>query len=489
MPIDATKATVFLSSTFSTEQRDGRLFDPMEFRKNLADAVPQVDVWAYEQLFDRSEMAPGPEILDRCVDGIVSCDLFVFLLTGRHGSGMDLGADRRAAVSYLEAELFTAVAAQKPIAVLMLRGAEPEPELRDVLAILRSAFPDRIFFEGDEAELFEHWKKLAGKARSSRSPFLAKLSPLVDALSLARTRSVWQQDLADPKLRFLDGWLGSAKGSPNLPLAQSLLDQVARGKGHGNEPLRYAARLTRLWTVLRELGKAGEAAAYGSELAPLWDRALGLWGGAASWFGLHGHLQLSPLAAINTQLDIRSRVPHGEGGDGRPPAGARASALYSLALRAGSRRVVHLKQTIALTTNAMASGQEAEMGLLDIRGAAHMRLRHFFQAEADFKKALAWRERQGANGFSTGDAMVQLAFARAFTRPLIGDLHGLDEGLGLMREKPDGANDRPFLARAFRKAAIAYTMAGRLGRARHAWKMAQHHAQESGALDQKDRFN
>ncbi len=224
---------------------------------------------------------------------------------------------------------------------------------------------------------------------------------------------------------------GSAKGSPNLPLAQSLLDQVARGKGDGSEPLRYAARLARLWTALRELRKAGEAAAYGSDLAPLWDRALGLWGGAASWFGLHGHLQLSPLAAINTQLDIRSRAERSGDGDGRPPAGARASALYSLALRAGSRRVVHLKQTIALTTEAMATGQETEMGLLDIRGAAHMRLRHFFQAEADFREALAWRERQGANHFSTGDALVHLAFARAFTRPLIGDLHMLDEGLRL----------------------------------------------------------
>ncbi len=58
-----------------------------------------------------------------------------------------------------------------------------------------------------------------------------------------------------------------------------------------------------------------------------------------------------------------------------------------------------------------------------------------------------------------------------------------------MQEKPDGANDKPFLARAYRKAAIAYTMAGRLGQARHAWKMAQHHAQVSGALDQEDRFN
>lgn len=488
--IDPTKPTIFLSSTFAHDWLGERRVATKQLRKRLTDSAPGVNVWAYEALFDQDERAPGPQILDRCVEGVEASDLFVFLLTGRHGSGMDLGANRAAVVSYLEAELFTAAAARKPIAVLILRGAEPEPELRNVLDILRSAFPAKAFFTGDEEELLSRWRELAISLRRKKLSIFTKLSRLVDSLSFARAQGGWREDLANPELRFLDGRLSSGRGEPNLPLVHALLDQVAGGVTSMGEPLKYPARLTRLWTALRELGQAGEAAAFGADLAPLWDRALGLWGGVASWFGLHGHLQLSPLAAINTQLTIRSRAARNiEDSDSeRSPVGARASALYSLALRAGRRRGYHLQQTVALTTQAMERRLETEGGLLAIRGAAHMRLRHFLRAETDFRQSLAWRERHGVNNFSVGDAMVDLAFARAFTRPLFGDLPLLEGGLRMMQDGPPGPNDRAFLARAYRKAAIAYSMAGRFGRAREAWQRAQCNAIGSGALDQKDRF-
>jgi hypothetical protein len=104
-------------------------------------------------------------------------------------------------------------------------------------------------------------------------PLFARLSRLVDAFSFARARGTWRHDLADPSLQFLNGWLGSGRGDPNLPLVHALLDQVTRGSTETGDPLKYTARLTRVWTAMRELGEAGEAAATDREFAPLWDRA------------------------------------------------------------------------------------------------------------------------------------------------------------------------------------------------------------------------
>ncbi len=193
--LDATKPTIFLSSTFTQHLLGERVIAPRDLRRNLADATPEVNVWAYEQLYERDRTVPGPQILDRCADGIEASDLFVFLLTGRHGSGMGLGSERAAVVSYLEAELFTAAAARKPVAVLMLRDAEPDPELAEVLHILRSAYRAHAFLIGDEKELVAHWRMLAQKLRCRKIPLFARLTRLVDALSFARARGTWRQDL------------------------------------------------------------------------------------------------------------------------------------------------------------------------------------------------------------------------------------------------------------------------------------------------------
>src|SRR5690606_18073311 len=66
--------------------------------------------------------------------------------------------------------------------------------------------------------------------------------------------------------------------------------------------LHYAgASLFRLWAAMRELITSDPAVLADAAVLPLWDRALGLWASQASWIGLHGHLWMGPLAAINTQ--------------------------------------------------------------------------------------------------------------------------------------------------------------------------------------------
>src|SRR4051812_28963 len=65
---------------------------------------------------------------------IKACDLFVFILTGRRGSGAAFVEDRITA-SYLELELFAAAVLRKPILVLHYAGREPEPALDDTMSL------------------------------------------------------------------------------------------------------------------------------------------------------------------------------------------------------------------------------------------------------------------------------------------------------------------------------------------------------------------
>jgi hypothetical protein len=73
-------------------------------------ALP-VELWAYEHIWGKeAEGAPplaADTIIDRCFEGIKDCDLFVFIVTGRHGTGAGYVEDNVAA-SYLELELFAA---------------------------------------------------------------------------------------------------------------------------------------------------------------------------------------------------------------------------------------------------------------------------------------------------------------------------------------------------------------------------------------------
>ena len=66
-----------------------------------------VDLWAYELFWPKGSELPEPDadtIIDRCFGGVRKCDLFLFLLTGRHRTGAGYTRDPTL-VSYLELEL------------------------------------------------------------------------------------------------------------------------------------------------------------------------------------------------------------------------------------------------------------------------------------------------------------------------------------------------------------------------------------------------
>ena len=460
---------VFLSSVF--KDTFGGDFKYVPLRKRIVGnkyKLP-VDLWAYEHLWPENTEAQEPDadtIIDRCFAGIRACELFVFLLTGRHGSGASYFEDP-AWASYLELELFAASALRKPILVLHLRGHEPDPVLRDSMILLNRAFAAGEYVIDDENGLYQRFQDICrslseGNWKSSQNAVLAHLP---EWLSIRRTRDGLEDDLSNPNLKFLDGHFRSDKSVANPDQARRLLEQVASGvrKVAGNECLLpHGASLFRLWAAMRELMDSSGQTLRDPSSAALWDRALGLWAGKASWFGLHGHLWMGPLAAINSQIELRKELAADSDfrrdQDVREPLGARASAIYSIAQRMESRgrKLFHYRQAAMLATRAIDRDSEGQGGALSIRAHALMQMSQLghvwklWDAARDFRRSLELRDRTGASTASIGEAKADLGFCTVLTgRPRAG-LSLLQDGVALMRN--DGSADgKAFLVRGLRK--------------------------------------
>jgi len=498
---DEAKPRLFLSSVFKDTFEDDWKYVPL--RKRIIesiDALP-VSLWAYDHFWPEGTEIPEPDadtVIDRCFAGIRDCDLFVFILTGRHGSGVRYRQDPTFA-SYLELELFAASMLRKPVLVLHLRGHEPEDALRDTMILLKRTFSASEYVIDDEDDLYAHFRDVcnhfaAGKWKPGQNRAWAQLP---DWLSTNRTRTDLELDLADPQLRFLDGRLLSHR-HPDPDKAKLLIDEVMSGM-RGNDAARrlmpHGAALFRLWAAMRELMNDTGETLSDPFTAVLWDKALGLWAGKASWFGLHGHVWMGPLAAVNSQTHLRSGFAshpdfkHAE--DVREPLGARASAIYSIAQRMQSRRrkIYHYKQCIQLTTQAIERDHDARQGTLSIRGHALMQMAQLGQfwklwdAARDFGESLKLRERSGAPPASIGESKADLGFCSVFIgRPRVG-LDLLQEGVRLMRSD-ESANGKTFLARGLRKLERAARMLGRREIAEAALNERLRIAAEVEALDQ-----
>ena len=312
--------------------------------------------------------------------GIRQADLFVFLLTHRHGSGVKYFDDPTWA-SYLELELFAAAALAKPIVVLHLRGHEPDRPLQDTMQLLARAFAPGAYIIDDEEGLYRRFREIcdalaAGTLKFDRSSVIARLP---EWLSIQRTQIDSGRDLADPRLKFLNGHFRSSKPDTNPDRALRLLNQVLSGRrpspsGTDGE-MPHGAALFRLRAAMRHLLYAKGTTLNDPSAAPLWDRCFGLWASKASWFGLHGHVWMGTLSAVNSQTALRARFSSNPAfaaaQDVREPLGARASAIYSIAQRMNSRqrKLWHYQQVLTLATHAIERDTNSQQGARSIRGS------------------------------------------------------------------------------------------------------------------------
>jgi hypothetical protein len=466
----SSRPKVFLSSVF--KDKFGEQFREVPLRKRIIEnrASLPVELWAYEHFWPPNSENPEPDadtIIDRCFAGIKQTDLFVFLLTGRHGSGATYFEKDPTWASYLELELFAASALRKPILVLHLRGHEPDDALRDTMVLLNRTFASGQYVVDDEDGLYEQFRlvcaALAGGTWNSRTPGVVSYLP--EWLSIRRTQSDLVEDLTDPRLAFLDGRF-RAKGKKSDPdRAARLLAQVSSGVRTvaGKQGiLPHGAALFRLWAAMRELMDDKGSGSSDPAIAALWDRGFGLWAGKASWFGLHGHVWMGPLAAINSQITLRGAFVGSSAFAGdrdvREPLGARASAIYSIAQKMETRRrkFYHYRQTVRLATQALDRDAAAQQGVLSIRGHALMHMAQLghvwklWEAVEDFTKSLDLRTKSGASPASIGEAQVDLGFCKVLYGRRSTGLAMMKEGVALLRTD-ESANGKAFLARGLKK--------------------------------------
>jgi hypothetical protein len=473
------RPTVFLSSTFTDDFGFGRVEVPLRKRILEHEEALTVNVWAYEKIWGadlNSTPLDSDTVIDRCFAGIKACDLFVFIVTGRHGSGATL-VEGGASASYLELELFAAAILGKPILVLQYRNREPEPLLGDAMRVLEQAFTSGAYLIDDEGGLFDHfqWACRALVTAGGASAGCKADLVLPEGLSLRRTKYRLEADLANPSLLFLNGQLSARGPRGDAGKARLLLDQVTAGTrttGGEAKVMPHGAALFRLWAAMRELMDDGGRSLADPQVAVLWDRALGLWAGKASWFGLHGHTWMGPLAAINSQIDLRKQMAtepsFAADSDLREPLGSRASALYSIAQRMRTRRrkLFHYRQVVKLASEAMERDPTGRGGAISIRAhalAQMARLGHFWklwEAKTEFERFLHLRETTGASEAHIGEAKADLGFLLVQMGNRRRGISVLQEGIAQLRSDKS-ANGQAFLARGLRKLARAARQTGR----------------------------
>jgi hypothetical protein len=472
MTPEAKIPTVFISSTFVDDYGGERL--PVPLRKQIIERRHElpVRIWAYEHNYRGLNDGPDADtIIDRCFAGIESCDLFVFLLTGRHGTGAGYGG-AIAQASYLELELFAAAMLRKPIIVLQEHGRPADDALQAALEMLRRSLGTRRYFVGYDAALFARFVEACEALARTGEPEGRGPSGLADWLSLRRSREDPAADLDSPGVVFLGGTQMTADRSGDLDLAQAMLDEVSTGirnkMGHV-DMIPHGAALFRIWTAMRELSGHSVRS---PQVATLWNKAYGLWAGKASWFGLHGHTFMGPYAALNSQVLLR-RAFEGDaefagGHELRESFGARASALYSIAQKVvrWERKLFHYDQAMIAANRALASDAGARQGVLSIRGHALMRSGmlarpwRFWEAAADLKASLDLRIANGAAAASIGEARVDYGFCMMLTGRIFAGIAEMQAGVVLLRSDTsvDGLS---FLGRGLRKLEQGALLVGR----------------------------
>ncbi|MBX3738949.1 MAG: hypothetical protein KF715_19810 [Candidatus Didemnitutus sp.] len=410
------------------------------------------------------------EIADVLIDRVRASRHYVVILGGeRHGTPIPLG-EHPSSASYFEIELFAAALSGKPIHVFTREGFSPGPRMRALLQILAWSLPAtgwrQPMSDADIVAALGELLVFAGPAADDPGGRRNVLARLIRQFYVTRGRG--------GELCFLDHQFESRASGPDLDLVDTLLVKV-------REISDQERKLARLWLAVRELMARPFAASRDERLLRQWDSVLGLWGSAAAWYGLHGHLYLGGRAALGTMVQVRHRLreisPSGRDMFAHPST-ALASATYSIAKLAPWRegRALLHEALGHLEHPDRARGLRADANAMALRGSILLRLGHPWRAATAYRQALRWRLR-GEEPAKVGESMSELGYCCLFTG-------NVGEGLALLRSGSallDQHGGAGFRARAKRKLAHGLAATGRFAEAR----AVQH---DAAALASQDRM-
>lgn len=480
----------FLSSLY-TEHKELRaaIFDA-----GLEEARP---VWVAEKsdpaLVDRAPL----DIVDALIDRVRRAEVFICVFGG-HRSERDHGAPVEvvgspSAVSYFEIELYQAALLKRPIHLFIASGFVPGPQLSALIETLQFALPEswRTTRPMTDDEIIREVRALLrdrGRPSSLRKSPLRRLAQRLDDIrsTLWHKRGGHYADLI-----FLNGEYERRSRLPDKDLIDDLLKDVSR------TDVDFERKLARLWIALRELMAAPFGESRYAEYRDLWNAVLGRWTSAAAWYGLHGHLYMGCLAALNTQAVVREQLR--ENRQSTPsttstehPGGPLASAYYSIAkLNLGvfakrnnfEKALAHVEKSLA----ARAHGDRS--GLLAIRGSIHLQLWKVVRAVRDYEEVLRLREAAGEGAGRIGEALSELGYGYVWEGRLLKGRDCLEKGVELLAQ----SGRREFLVRAMEKLAAVYRVTGQAAKARETKRDAERIATElrmlrrMGREDEADR--
>lgn len=408
-------------------------------------------IWVAE--YSEPSLGASPdEIMDVCLENVQRAPVFLCVLDGSYGGSTGLNP---AEISLIELEVFQAVLARKPLYIYVVEPFTPEAPLTTFLRALEIVQPGVVRVCRSEDEALGQIE-LALKRWTRRH--LLRPARILGGLvqQLARRRSSAYSSMGRD-IRFLDGVFVPH----HTPADRELIAELVRQAGlTPNQP----KKLVWSWMAIRHLSATPYTETTDMEVLTLWDKALSRWASASAWYGLHGHVYVGRLAAVNTLLDLRERAGMTAS---RSPAehiqgtrGAIASEYYSIAKMVPSRRdkEVLLQKALVELGIALEARPSDPSGFLAIRGSVHLALGDRDSAISDYQSVLRLREAaDNPDPAGIGEAQSELGYAYLRRGRLKEARRYLEEGVALL----DRTQAVGFTIRARKKLATYYFLVGR----------------------------
>lgn len=400
---------------------------------------------------------------------LIASRVMILFVANRRGSQIEPWGDGlRTYGTFLELEVFFAIALRKPIILLREVGGRLEAPLESLLGAARRA--GTIWHE--------EWINRGALPATSLAAFLELAEARRSSVGVFTSLLAWARD---PKLDFHTAMpflfgvtlspIGDVQKHPNLDVIDRLLDEERR------EPA-MSERLSRLWLAIQELLSARQELTSDPDLAGRWLRGLDRWSSAASWFGMHAHLGVSPFTAHSERARIiEVSSPRFD----LMPFGPLASARYSIARREafGLRRYREFNKVIADCKRALEIGKGDQAGYLSIMGHALIQNARLLSAIEAFKQSLNLRQREGVDA-RVGEGECDLGFALFLTFQYRRGIRMMEEGIVLL----EGASNPGFRFKSMRKLELAYRLSGRSDLARRLRARRTREASEAEMFDQ-----
>jgi hypothetical protein len=406
MPEAAPK--VFVSSVYSEPAIPGS-GKHFHIRRRIQEIAREegIDAWLAEYKGHNDPSLPWTQIIDRCVNALIDSELFLSVLCERSGSRLALDSRHGSAVSSVfEIELFYASLRLKPSFFFIVRGYEPEPELRSLIQLLRLDDGGH-WFVGSENDIDNEIRALFRAIVAGRN--LPGLLPnFCDLIAPSRSFREIEKETHSEQLSLIGRFPPTDRSGYSPQRVGYLLDEAEKAESRTDQ-------LSRLWMALRDLSRP-DFESGDRQMTALWARLARQLPTVSAWLGLHGPLNLGVVAAYQTQNALRRL---GSLSAAEFPFGPFASEFYSIGLNHAhyfwKRRRFAAAERLA--THHAELHPDDPSGALSIRGHARLRLAALGEAWKawsglnDFREVCSLREKQGADKGSMGEALFNLGLA------------------------------------------------------------------------------